>query len=73
MAARPGFDPFGVQLRIDRVGADLTGVERAPDLAETDPSVTRAHRWRHRAPAPTPAHLALHTKDHGKAEGLSRS
>ena len=34
VAARPRFDPFGVELRVDRVGADMAGMERAPDLAE---------------------------------------
>ena len=29
VAARPRFDPLGVELRVDRVGADLAGMERA--------------------------------------------
>ena len=34
VAARPRFDPFGVELRVDRVRPDLAGMDRTPDLAE---------------------------------------
>ena len=34
LCARHGVDALTVQLRVDRVRADLTGMDRAPDLAE---------------------------------------
>ena len=34
LRARAGIDALAVQLRVDRVHSDLSGMERAPDLRE---------------------------------------